>query len=787
MLRNHLKIALRNLVKYKGFSMLNIFGLTLGIASSFVILMYVWQELTCDRHFADYNRIYRISTDFFDMGGFAKSQKILHDKIVDYKDIEAATAFDRGFQEIPVLVNTTVYRERNYFSVDSNYFKVFTYHFLEGDPQNLMRSPDEIVLSEKLAKKFFGNLSAFGKTVSIGKDKTTYRITGIIANDEHKTHLVADMWMPVSFKENDSWSSASYYNYVKLKEGSDRSELKKDLDDILLQYAYPFSNSSKPFAQWKDDPASIKFFIQPFKDIYLYSTFKFDISPNGNPTQVYILGIIGIFIILIAVVNYVNLTTARSSIRAKEVGIKKTLGAGRKSLVVQFLCETALVSFVAMLLSIAVAVELVNTFHALTGTQLVNSLFLNWQQPAILLSFVLVIGLLAGLYPAFYLTSFSPKKILKGDLTLKGNKNFRSSLVVFQFTLAIGLIICTLVVQHQLTFMQNKDKGFDETGVLIINNAGALGKNTEAFRQSLAARSQVISTSFSQRTPAGNSVWMYTYQTPQMTEAKTIQTFPADDKFIPTLGIHILQGRNFSKELASDSTAAIINEAAVTALELKKPIGAQINDGQKVIGVISDFNFQSLHEKIAPVVLSYSKEGYELAVKLQGRQHVSDFITFLNSKWKSYSNDEPLQYSFLDENFAALAEKERLLGKAVTFFTVLALLIAAIGLFALTTFTVEQRVKEIGIRKILGANIQSIVALISKDFVSLIIIAALIAFPLAWFAMNKWLQGFAYRIDISWWLFIASATIALLIALMTISVQAIKAAIANPIKSLRIE
>src|SRR6185436_2256434 len=410
MFKNNLKLAFRNLIKYKGFSILNIFGLTLGIASSFVILMYTWQELTCDRHFADYNRIYRVATDFFDMGGFAKSQKILHDKLAEYKDVEVATAFDRGFQAIPVEVNTTVYNEPNYFTVDSNYFKVFSYQFLEGNPQQVMHSKDEIVLSEKLAKKYFGNQPATGKTILIGKEKTTYRVTGVIANNDHKTHLVADMWMSISLKDDNSWSSAMYYNYVKLREGATESGLRKSLDDILLRYAFPFSKSSKPFEQWKAQPASIKFFIQPFKDIYLYSPFKFDISPNGNPVQVYVLGIIGIFIILIAVVNYVNLTTARSSIRAKEVGIKKTLGAEKKSLIVQFLFETALMSFAAMLFSIGVALGLVNLFHALTGTQLVNTLFLNWQQPVILLCFVFFIALLAGLYPSFYLTSFSPKK-----------------------------------------------------------------------------------------------------------------------------------------------------------------------------------------------------------------------------------------------------------------------------------------------------------------------------------------------------------------------------------------
>ena len=788
MIKNYFKMAVRNLVKYPGFSLLNIAGLTLGIASSFVILIYVWQELQTDRGFKDYNKIYRVATDFFNMGGFANSQQTLHEKLANYKNVEA-TVFQRGYQEIPVEVNSIQYSEPYNFQVDSNYFKVFSYKFLEGSPGTVMRSPDEVVLTETLAKKYFGNQTATGKIIKIGKDKKLFRVSGVVRDNKNKTHLLADLWTPVypKFANEEQWSQAGFYNYVKLSEGTTEADLKNILDDILKRNVYPASGSTKSFAQWKQDPNSVKFFIQPLKDIYLYSNYMFEVSAGGNPTQIYILGIIGIFIILIAAVNYINLTTARSSVRAKEVGIKKTLGATKESLVTQFLLETFVISILAMALAILAAKGLVFLFELITQKPFINSLFINWQQPTVLFAFVLFIGIISGLYPAFYLTAFTPKKILKGDLSIKGNKNFRSALVVFQFTLAIGLIIATIVMYSQLNYMQHKDKGFDEEGVLVINGVGALGDKAEAFRQALAGRSEVVSTSFNSREPAGKSVWMYTYQTPGMKESLTIQTFPADEDYIPTLGMHLLQGRNFSKQLATDSNAAILNEAAVKELGLKNPINAQINANQKVIGVVSDFNFESLKNKIAPVVIMLSKNGYNLAVKLHGRAKVAGFLEFMQNQWKSFSPDEPLRYSFLDENFATLAEKDRILSKASTFFTVLALVIACIGLFALAMFTAEQRSKEISIRKLLGANVQSIVSLLSKDFVKLVFIAALIASPIAWYFMNGWLQDFAYRIKIEWWIFIAAIGIVLLVAMITVSFQAIRAAVANPVKNLRTE
>ncbi len=790
MIKTYIKFAWRSIRRHPGFSLLNIGGLTLGIAAAFIILVYAWQELSTDKSIPANNRIYRVATDFFDMGGFAKAQRQLHDRLVEYNDVETATAFDRGYQEIEVETGNTEYREAHYFTADSNFFKVFPRHFIEGSAQQVLRNPDDIVLTEKLARKYFGNQPAFGKIIRIAKERTPYRVSGVVSDMGQKTHLLADFWIPLEppdEKRLSNWNQANVYNYVKLRPGKDAADLDRVTDDILRQYVYDGSRATQSFEQWKNDPKSVRFMIQPLTDIYLYSNYKFEIAPGGNPTQVYILAIIGFFIVLITAVNYVNLTTARASVRAKEVGIKKTLGANKSSLIRQFLFETCCTGIMAMLLSAVLAQGLVTLFNYLSGTSFISVSLLSGTFLAVLFVFVLLVSLLAGLYPAFYLTAFRPRKILKGDFTIKSNKNFRSSLVVFQFTLAIGLIIATLVVYDQLQFIQKKDKGFDDEGVLLVNNAGALGNKKSVFRQAIDDRSEVISTSFTQRTPGGKSVWMYTYQTPEMTESMTLQTFPADENYISTLGMHLLQGRNFSDEIASDSASVILNEEAVRALQLDNPIGAEVNEGQKVIGVISDFNFQSLHEKIAPAVIAFSSEGYQLAIKIKGVQHLAGFREFLEKEWKKLSADEPIQFSFLDEDFAAFADSERVLSKAVTFFTVLALIIAAIGLFALAMFSIEQKVKEIGIRKVLGAGTVSIVVLLSKDFIKLVLIAAVLAFPLAWWAMNNWLEDFAYRISLNVWVFISGAAIALFIALATISFQAIRAAVANPVKSLRTE
>lgn len=788
MLPTFLKAALRNFRKYPGYAFLNLTGLAVGLAASFVLLLYAYRELTYDQQYPGGERIYRIATDFYRMGGFAKSQEQLLDVLPqECPDIELATRFERGFRETPVAVGNTIYQEPRYFFIDTNYFELFPHHFLEGSPAQAMRSPGEVVLSEHLARKYFGEESALGKTIEIGKEKKPCTVVAVV-RERDKTHLQAGLWLPLELPEerNSAWTNVSYYNYVRLKEQGSREGLERSLQAILKNHAWPASQSESTFEQWAAANQAVQFFVQPLKDIYLHSEYKFEVSLGGNPTQVYALGLIGLFIILIAGVNYVNLTTARTSIRAKEVGVKKTLGAPRAALVRQFLGESAVNSLLALGLAFVLAHALSVIFAGAAWAPLLKAAFSRPLYLGALLIFALAVGFLSGLYPAFYLTRFRPVNILKGETALGGNKLLRGSLVVGQFAIAIGLITSSIVVFQQLKYMQNKDKGFEMEGVLVIENAGMLDGQAETFRQELAQQSQVVRAAFSGRLPTDGSVWMYTYRTPEMAEALTIQTFPVDAEAIPTLGMRLLEGRNFSREIASDSTAAILNEAAVRALGLEEPIGAEINEGQRVIGVVHDFNFQSLKHKVEPVVMTYTATGGRLALKLQG-QDMAGFLSTLQDTWKRFSPDEPLRYFFLDDNFAQLAASERTLGRAIAAFTLLALLIACLGLFGLAAFTAEQRTKEIGIRKILGASVASLVGLLSKDFLKLVALALFIALPLAWYAMQRWLQNFAYRIGIEWWVLALAAGLALLIAFLTVSVQSVRVATGNPVEALRSE
>ncbi len=788
MFYNNLKTALRNFRKYPGYSFLNLFGLALGLAASFTLLLYSYRELSYENEIEARDRIYRVATDFYNMGGFAKSQRQLLDFLPqECPDVELGTRFDKGFRETVVRVGETEYLEPHYYFVDTNFFELFSYHFLKGNPEKVLRSPDEVVISETLAKKYFGEESPLGQTLEIGKEKKPFRVSGVVEK-MGRTHLTADIWMPMEKEEIDKghWTNIYYYNYVRMREGSGRAELEAGLAGVLKNHAYPAAQTDASFEAWKASDPAVHFFVQPLQDIYLHSDYQFEVSPGGNPLQVYILGVVGLFILLIAGVNYINLTTARSAIRAKEIGVKKTLGARRPVLVYQFLTESLLNSFLALLLAFVLAHLLLAFFGDSNWASLLEYAFSSPRYVAALLLFTLLVGLLSGLYPAFYLSGFRPAEVIKGEFALGGNGLLRSGLVVLQFAIAAGLVLSSIVVYQQLQYMQHKDMGFDTEGVMVIENAGALKEKAEAFRTLAEQQSQVERTGFSARTPTGSGVWMYTYQTPQMKESITMQTFPVDDQFLPTLGMRIAEGRNFSREMGSDSSAVIINEAAVKAFGLEEPIGAEVNEGQRVVGVVHDFNFQSLHKKIEPVVLTYSTTPNDLAIKLK-RGDVAGFIATLKEHWRSFSPDEPMRYFFLDDNFAQLAADEKALSRAISFFTLLALIIAALGLLGLAAFTAEQRTKEIGIRKILGATIRDIVSLLSRDFLKLVGIALFIALPLGWFAMEKWLQNFAYRIDIPWWGFLLTAALAIVVAFLAVSYQSLRAALSNPVEALRKE
>jgi putative ABC transport system permease protein len=789
MLKNHLKIAWRNILRHPGYSLLNVSGFALGIAASFVLFLFVKQETSYEKHFKDSDQIYRVASDFFNMGGFAVNSEAFYNWAKEEcKEVEYATAVEGLGASTLVEFDGSNYVEGKGIAVDSNFFKVFNFDLLAGDIRQLMKNPDEVVLTEVLAKKYFGNASAIGETLLIGKEKKPYRITGVLKETDDKSQLKASFYFPIKFREDKNWLSAHVYVYLKLYNQANLAQLEQSIEALRKEKVYPAVASDLDYEAWKKSGSRVEYFIQPLESIYLHSNFRFDLTAGGNMQQVAILGIIGFFLIFIAIINYINLTTARSAIRAKEVGVKKTLGANRGTLALQFLTESILISILAMLIAGGLGEFLLTIFENITGQSIIASIFVGWQPVVGLLAFSLVAGLLAGIYPAAYLTKFQPVKVLKGKGMLSGNKGLRGSLVVFQFAIAICLIISSLVVYRQLDYMQEVDKGFEQEGILSINNIKQLGTKAKAFKERLEQFSAVKGASFNDRMPAGNSIWMHQFKTEEMEKSLNMQTFPVDEEYLPLLGFRLLKGRNFSKELATDTSAIILNQAAVAALGLagKDPIGVEIGTKGRVIGVVQDFNFQSLKQEIEPAAMTFGAKGERLTLKISSNQ-TADFLSQLDGVWKEFAAEEAINYTFLDDNFAKLAAKEKMLGQAVAIFTLMAIIIACLGLFGLAAFMAEQRTKEIGIRKVLGASISGIIMLLSKDFLKLVGFAICIAMPLAYLFMSKWLQDFAYRIELEHWIFIAAGMGALLLAFLTVSLQSIRAALANPVKALMSE
>jgi len=782
-MKTSIKIALRNLRKYPVFSLINLGGLSIGIAASFILLLYAERELSTDSGFRDADKIARIGTDFFNMGGFAASQPMLRDVLqIACKDVEHATTFDKAYEDILVRLSAgeRAYTGIHPYYIDTAFFKVFSYTTVAGAIPAKGLAPGEVILSESNARRFFGHEDPIGKTLLVGKESTPCKVVAVLKDPFKRSHLDAQMLLAMTVERLSgyptAWASSSVYNYIKLKPAGSLAGVRTTLDR-LLKKVVPSSESYM----------NIKFIIQPLSDIYFHSDLKMELTPGGNLTQVRLLSAIGLFLILLAIINYVNLVTARSSTRNKEFGVKKTFGASRRQLAGQVIIESLLFSLLAMLFSIALIRVIGLLYHYATGASLTGALPLMLRHYGWLLLFSLAVGLLAGLYPAFYLTALKPILSLKPltSRTGRSNPRMRNILVLVQFSIAAALVFASFVVHSQLQYINDKDKGLRTEGVLLVDNLGGL-RNQEAFRQLIEQQSQVISTSFCNRTPAGKSIVMATFRTAAMKENMTLQIFPVDDEYLTTMGIRLAEGRNFSRRLITDTNSLILNESAVAALGLFNPIGTTLNGSQRIIGVVKDFNYTSFREKIAPTILRYTPRGNTLAVRIKGG-HTAAFVDWLQTAGKQFQPEAPLAISFLDDNFRQLAARDKLLGNAISFFTVLAIILAMLGLMGLTLFTIERRTKEIGIRKVLGATIPDILTLVSKDFVRLTFIASGIALPLSWWLVHRWLENFAYRVSVSVWIFFITESVLLLIALSVIGLLTLKAAMVTPVKSLRME
>ncbi|MEZ4988821.1 MAG: FtsX-like permease family protein [Saprospiraceae bacterium] len=768
---------------------LNLAGLSLGIACAFVLFSYVRQEWSFDRSIPGGENIYRIGTNFMDMGGFAVSQEALQPVLADRCQAVAYATRFKGRSDLSFLIDLQeVSLERAIFA-DTNFFHVFPYEFIEGNAEDALLHKGQIVLSLPVAEQFFGSGPYVGKTLVLeGDEKLPLSVSGVVKPFSGKTHLPATAWLSVEplLSGKTYWTSAGFFNYVRLFENADQADLTAFLEQLKKDVIQPKEAPNTSYEEWANSSQAVHFMVEPLRDIYLRSNLRFDMTTGGNPTQVWVLGIIGLFILLMAGVNYVNLNTAAAAGRAKEVGIKKTMGATRWQLARQFLGETTTLSLVACVLAGGFSGILLRILEKISGEVLLDSVLNGPLQWTALLAFSLIVGIAAGAYPAFHLARFQPVWVLKGDQVGHRKNQLRNGLVVFQFSIAAALMIGSLVIFRQLDFMQHADKGFQHENVLVIRNFDALGQQRETFREMIERNSQVVSTSINSRLPASSNIWRATYKSEGMDQPISLNGFPIDEHYLSTMGIPLLEGRNYSGDLSTDTSNVLLNETAVKVLELDEPVGAVLNGNRRVIGVVSDFNFESFRTEIAPIVFNYDVDGYHLAVKLSGNQ-IPDFIRQMEADWKQLAGDTPIQHYFLDDSLAELSAKEAVLSRAISIFTVFALLIACLGLFGLTTHATLRRAKEIGIRKVLGASVGQIVGLLSTDFLRLVALAFGIGIPVAWWLVRQWLQGFVYRIELNWWLFVLPAVAGLLIAFLTLSYQTIAAALDDPAERLRSE
>lgn len=806
MFKNYFKVAMRNLWKNKAFTAINIAGLATGLAVCLLIVLYVVDELSYDKYNKNADRIYRIDADIYfnnTSAIFAVAPDPLAPALKrDFPEIEQIARVNYQGDILVKKDNQNV-KDRNAAFADSTFFQVFTIPMIEGDPNTALKEPNSIVIDETTAKKYFNSTNVVGKTLYVD-NSTNCKITGVIRDIPKQSHFHFSFIRPRG-KDNESWLSNNTYNYVMVRPGVTKEKLQKDVDATINNYL-----SKELFDQLhstlKDLVGKGNHFIYhatPVTDIHLHSGKSYEMEANGNVTYVYIFSVIAILILLIACVNFMNLSTAHSANRAKEVGIRKVVGSLRKHLITQFLTESVLISFFSLLLAIGLSAILLPLFNQLAHKEMsVGTLFSTWLFP-VMISLVFVVGFIAGSYPAFYLSAFQPIQVLKGKVA-KGFKSswLRSGLVVFQFFISIMLIIGTIVIYNQLDYIRSRKIGYNRDQVLILHNAYYLDKQIHTFRNELLNVPGVKDASISGDLPTNsnfdNEGW-FRDAAMDATKAVVLTNFYVDENYIPTLGMEMAQGRNFSKDFPSDSTGIILNEAAVKVLGLKDPLkemlyrpnfsgqtGINGSVAYHVVGVVKDFNFSSMHQNVGPLIIQLGENWGSIAGHIN-TTNISSLINSVQSKWNSMAPGQPFNYTFMDADFNNIYTSEEQTGKLFITFAVFAIFIGCLGLFGLVTYAAEQRTKEIGVRKVLGASVGGIVAMLSKDFARLVLIASVFAFPMAWWAMNKWLQSFAYRINISWWVFVIAGIAAIMIALITVSFQAIRAATTNPVKSLRTE
>ncbi|TMU56512.1 ABC transporter permease [Flagellimonas algicola] len=798
MIKNYLKIAWRNSIKHKWIFSINIVGLALGIASCLVILLFVVDELSYDRYNEKAAEIVTVAFRAKVSGEEIKEGSIMapvgETLKQEFPEVVDATRI-RNYHTPKIIVDNQSFREDKFAFVDANFFDVFTLPIIDGDHKTPLNEPYTAVITKAEALKLFGASNAIGKSFYLNGNEQPFRVTGVIQEVPRNSHFHFDIFASMeglAEAKSDSWFEGSFFTYLLLKEGADYKNLETKMPHILEKYMGPNMQEvmGMPYEEFiKENRLGFKLF--PLLDIHLYSDNAIDdrLEQGGDIKYVYIFSAIALFMLLIACINFMNLSTATAAKRAKEVGIRKVLGSNKNQLLYQFLAESFIATLFAMFLAAILVFLSLPYYNELSGKEL-ELTFLG--QPMVLASLLLLtifVSLLAGSYPAFFLSSFKPIEALKNKFFGSSyNRGVRSGLVVFQFIISAGLILATLVVNQQMQYIQNKDIGYERDQLLVIREAYLLGNDQTAFKNELLKNPKIASITQSAFTPAGDSDNSQTLISNDGQFVRRMPVYNIDENYIPTMGMELVSGRNFSKEFGADSINLIVNETAVKVLGLgENPLGKSITEGNNntrtVIGVVKDFHFKSLHQPIDPLFLMYAPYG-GLIIKAKSSD-MSGLIADANSLWNDFGSSEPFGYTLLDDSYRQTYVREQKMGTVLNVFALLTILVACLGLLGLVTFTAEQRFKEIGIRKVLGSSVMEIVMMLSKDFSKLVLISFLIAFPLGYYLMRKWLEGFAYRIEIPWWLFVLAACATLLIALGTIGWKSFQAATMNPVKALR--
>lgn len=807
MLKNYFIITVRNLLKHKGYSLINVLGLAIGLATCIFILLYIQDELSYDRHHEHADDIYRVAVEGNIMGNpldmVVTSYPMGRVMVTEYPEVINYVRFMPN-NNMLIRYEDKVFNERRFLWADSTIFDVFSVPVLLGDKKTALNKPHTIAMSRSTAEKYFGTIdNAIDKVVKF-EDGTEYTVTAVVEDCPQNSHFYYDVLASFITIEDGSaefWLQHNNFTYILLRQGTDYKRLETQMQELVTKYVGPQLETAMgaSYDQFLESGGSFGYVLQPLVNIHLHSHKDYELEANGNILYVYIFGIVAIFILVIASINFMNLATARATSRAREVGIRKVLGSNLKQLVSQFLTESTLLSFIALILALVIVGLLMPSFNNLAGKEISTDILLEPTIIIAMIALTLIVGFFAGSYPAFFISAFQPIEVLHGKLRggLKGGL-LRSGLVVFQFVISIVLFISTFVVYNQLSYIQDKNLGYDKEHLLVIRGAWSLDDNQQAFKDQLLSNPAIVSASGASRMPGGS--YGNTVMKLQNTPAE--QQFPinlqnVDYDYIHTMQMEMVKGRFFDRGFPADTSAVVINERAAQLLGISEdPLNQtlvvvgpnpELNQYFTIIGVQKDFHYQSLHHPIGPMAtfLDIGQTGV-MAVRMSP-ENVSQTVAFIKETWGQFVKDRPFEYEFYDEYYDQLYRAEQTVGTLFTTFSALAIFIACLGLFGLAAFTAAKRAKEISIRKVLGASVSTVVILLSKEFTILVLIANIIAWPLSYFIMQSWIENFAYQVNIGFTVFIVAALLAFLIAWITVSFQAIKAALTNPVNILNTE